>query len=313
MGKEKTSDSPTRPIIAITGPTAVGKTTLSLALAKLISGEIVSVDSRQLYKELDIGTAKPSADELQMAPHHFISEFSVQDPVSSGRYVNLAEQRIQEILDRGNNPILVGGSTLYLHALQHGIADIPDVDPAIREQLMARLTQEGAPKLYKELSEVDPVAAGTMDQTKTQRLIRALEVFHGTGNPLSFYHAQMPHPRFNYKTIVLHLDRKVLYKRIEERIDQMLLDGLVDEVGALMGQRLDMELPVLKTIGYREVIEHLQGMYEHAEMVRLLKRNSRRYAKRQLTWFRRFPEYNWVERNQPTESILDSILGTLVN
>ncbi len=309
MAVKNTEDSPTRPIIAITGPTAVGKTALSLALANLISGEIVSVDSRQLYKELDIGTAKPTQHELQAVPHHFISEYSVNEPVSSGQYVSLAETRIQQILERDKNPIIVGGSTLYLHALQHGIANIPDVDSDIRNQLIGRLNEEGPEKLYDELQKVDPDAAATMDKTKTQRLIRALEVYHGTGNPLSFYHAKMHPPKYGYKTIVLYLEREVLYKRIEDRVDQMLSEGLVDEVGELMGQGLDMALPVLKTIGYREVIEHLQGVHDHAEMVRLLKRNTRRYAKRQLTWFRRFPEYEWIDRNQPLEQVLDAILS----
>ena len=158
MGAKNIEDSPTRPIIAITGPTAVGKTALSLALADLIAGEIVSVDSRQIYKELDIGTAKPTADELQAAPHHFISEYSVNEPVSSGQYASMAEARIQQILDRDKNPIIVGGSTLYLHALQHGIADIPDVDSDVRNQLIERLNKEGSEKLYDELQEVDPDA-----------------------------------------------------------------------------------------------------------------------------------------------------------
>ncbi|MFK7843897.1 MAG: tRNA (adenosine(37)-N6)-dimethylallyltransferase MiaA [Rhodothermales bacterium] len=296
------------PIIAITGPTGVGKTTLSLALAKLLKGEIVSVDSRQIYKELNIGTAKPSPEELAEVPHHFISESSIQDPISSGQFAGLAEIRINEILQQGKVPILVGGSTLYLHALQHGMADIPEVDPEIRNSLEERLKKEGGEKLYQELIDVDPVVAGTMDPTKSQRLIRALEVYHGTGRPLSFFHAKTQPPRFKYKTAVLYLEREVLYNRIDLRIDEMLEEGLVDEVGQLMGMGLDMALPVLKTIGYREVIEHLQGEHDYDEMVRLLKRNSRRYAKRQFTWFRRFPEYNWIDKNAPTEAVIDAVL-----
>ncbi len=309
MADQVSATSP--PLLAITGPTAVGKTALSIALASMFDAEIVSVDSRQIYKELNIGTAKPTPQELKAIPHHFISECSILDPVSSGKYISLAEERMSDIVSRGKTPLLVGGSTLYLHALQHGLADIPDVNTEVREGLVARLAKEGADKLYAELTDVDPIVAATMDATKSQRLIRALEVYHGTGNPLSFYHAKIQPPRFCYKTIVLHLDREILYKSIDARVDEMLAAGLLDEVGNLMGQGLDRVAPVLKTIGYREVVEHLQGTYDYSEMVRLIKRNSRRYAKRQLTWFRRFPEYNWLDRNAPLESVIDGILNII--
>lgn len=296
------------PILTITGPTAAGKTSLSLAFANLLDGEIVSVDSRQIYKELEIGTAKPTREERAQAPHHFIDTYSIKDPISSGRYASLAEACIESIFERNKTPILVGGSTLYLHALQHGLAEIPDVDEETRQHIIQRLSSEGEEKLYKELEEIDPKVAATMDATKTQRLIRALEVYYGTGNPLSYYHEQKKAPRFTYRTAVLYMDRSRLYKRIDDRVDLMLEAGLVDEVGDLMGQDLDMALPVLKTIGYREVIEHLQGMYDYEEMVRLLKRNSRRYAKRQLTWFRRFPAYEWIDLEAPPQSVIDQIL-----
>ncbi len=298
-------------ILTITGPTAVGKTALSLHMASLLDAEIVSVDSRQIYKELDIGTAKPTEDELNTVRHHFIGEISIEEPVSAGQYALMAEKRIADILSRGKVPLLIGGSTLYLHALHHGMADIPEVDDAIREEIAARLQREGSEKLYRELVEVDPEAARTMDMTKSQRLIRALAVYRATGRPLSWFHAQSHPPRFKYKTIVLHLDREILYRRIEQRVDLMLESGLVDEVGGLMGQGLDLTMPVLKTIGYREVIEHLQGVHDHSEMVRLIKRNSRRYAKRQLTWFRRYPDYEWLDRNATNEELVNGILSVL--
>ncbi len=311
MEEHEIGAPPTPPILTLTGPTGVGKTSLSLPLANMLQAEIVSVDSRQIYKELDIGTAKPDEGELAKVPHHFISEYSINDPISSGQFASLAEQRIQDILDRGKIPLLAGGSTLYLQALQKGIAAIPDIAPEVRASLVARLEKEGNEVLYNELQEIDPDAAATMDATKTQRLVRALEVFHGTGNPLSFYHAQTPPATFRFKTIVLTRPREVLYERIEKRIEKMLAQGLIDEVGHLMGMGLDMAMPVLKTIGYREVIEHLQGMYGRDEMIRLLKRNTRRYAKRQLTWFRRFPEYIWIDRNQPDDVVIDHVLGAI--
>lgn len=312
MDNQESGAPPAPPILTLTGPTGVGKTSLSLPLANMLQAEILSIDSRQIYKELNIGTAKPGSDELARAPHHFVSERSITDPVSSGQFASLAEKRIQEVFDRGNAPLLVGGSTLYLQALQKGIAAIPDIDPAVRQELVSRLEKEGHEALYKELVSVDPDAAATMDATKSQRLVRALEVFHGTGNTLSFYHAQTPPAKFHFKTIVLTRPREVLYARIEQRIDKMLEAGLVDEVGDLMGMGLDMAMPVLKTIGYREVVEHLQGMYGFDEMVRLLKRNTRRYAKRQLTWFRRFPEYIWVDRHKSDDEVINEILGALV-
>ncbi|MEM8486985.1 MAG: tRNA (adenosine(37)-N6)-dimethylallyltransferase MiaA [Bacteroidota bacterium] len=311
MDNQERGAPPAPPILTLTGPTGVGKTSLSLPLADLLKAEILSIDSRQIYKELNIGTAKPDTNELARAPHHFISERSIADPISSGQFASMAEQRIQEVHNRGKVPLLVGGSTLYLQALQKGIADIPDIDPSVRQHLVTRLEKEGNEALYNELLSADPDAAATMDATKTQRLVRALEVFHGTGNTLSFYHAQTPPARYLFKTIVLTRPREVLYERIENRIDMMLDAGLVDEVGDLMGMGLDMAMPVLKTIGYREVVEHLQGMYGFDEMVRLLKRNTRRYAKRQLTWFRRFPEYIWIDRHKSDDQVINEILGAL--
>ena len=281
-------------IPAITGPTAVGKTSLSIEIAENLDAEIVSVDSRQIYRELDIGTAKPSQNELNRVRHHFINERSIVDPVSAGRFAEMAEARIAEIQGRGKSVLLVGGSTLYLHALQHGLSDIPAVAPAFRAQLIDRLAREGSEALFAELLEVDPDAAGAMDATKSQRIVRALEVYHGTGRPLSYYHKNPTPPRFLYRTIVLERDRKELYERIERRVDLMLDQGLVEEVRGLLNYGFQSDLPALRTIGYQEVIRHLAGAIDHNEMVRLIKRNTRRYAKRQLTWFRRFEEYEWA-------------------
>ncbi|HMB93997.1 MAG TPA: tRNA (adenosine(37)-N6)-dimethylallyltransferase MiaA [Rhodothermales bacterium] len=281
------------PIPVLTGPTAVGKTELSLSLAEEIGAEIISVDSRQIYKPLSIGTAKPNPDELARVPHHFINELDLDQDFSAGQFARQAEERISEIGARGHIPLIVGGSTLYLHALQFGLANIPDVPKSVRKQIEKRLNQEGQEALYAELQQLDPSTAQTMDPTKTQRLVRALEVYHGTGQPLSSYEHEAP--RYSYTTVVLHRDRAELYGRINERVDRMLEKGLLDEVQTVMDQTQNIMANPLRTIGYQEPISYLQGEIDYAAMVRLLKRNSRRYAKRQLTWFRRYPAYRWLE------------------
>lgn len=303
------SPSSLEPFLTITGPTAVGKTELSLEVAEQLNAEIISADSRQVYRELTIGTAKPDPAALERVPHHFISERSLQDPFSAGTFANEANERIRAILDRDRYPLVVGGATLYLHALQYGLADIPDVDDDIRTWLNRRLDEEGPEVLYDELEEVDPEQAKNADPTKTQRVIRALEVYHGTGKPLTYYYENQPEPPFTFDTIVLNRDRERLYDRINRRVDRMLEEGLLDEVRTVMeieGIRLDQ--PPLSTIGYREPIQYLRGEIDYDEMVRLVKRNTRRYAKRQLTWFRRYDEYTWREASETTSEELLSHL-----
>ena len=283
-------------LLTIVGPTAVGKTALSLALADALDAEIISADSRQVYQELTIGTAKPTPEEQRQAPHHFINERSISDTsYSAGEFANDANERIRQIHQRGKCPLIVGGSTLYIHALQYGLADIPDVDQSVRTRIEQRLNDEGADALYDELKQVDPKQAAGMDPTKTQRLVRALEVYHGTGKPLSDYYENQPEPPFSYRTIVLRRERSSLYQRIEERVDRMLNSGLLDEVRGLLDRDIDPNRQPLRTIGYREPIDYLKGEIGYDEMVRLVKRNSRRYAKRQLTWFRRYDEYEWID------------------
>jgi tRNA dimethylallyltransferase len=289
------------PFLTLTGPTAVGKTALSLALAERLNAEIISADSRQVYQELAIGTAAPTPEEQARVPHHFVQERSLHEPFSAGTFANEANARIRDILSRGRVPLVVGGSTLYLHALQRGLADIPDVPSAVREELNARLEAEGADALFAELQEVDPKQAAKADPTKTHRVIRALEVYHATGKPLTHYYDNQPEPPFTYRTAVLRRDRQELYDRINRRVDRMLANGLLDEVRAVMdleGVRLDE--PPLSTIGYREPIRYLRGEIERNEMIRLVKRNTRRYAKRQLTWFRRYDAYEWWEATTTT-------------
>jgi tRNA dimethylallyltransferase len=297
--------------LTIAGPTAVGKTELSLDVAEALDAEIISADSRQVYQELTIGTAKPSPAAQARVPHHFIGERSLHEPFSAGTYAEEANDRIREVLQRGRSPLIVGGATLYLHALQEGLADIPDVDEEVREWLEQRLEEEGPESLYQELENVDPAQAEKNDPTKTQRVIRALEVYHGTGKPLTHYYETQPEPPFTYNTVVLNRDRDVLYDRINRRVDRMLERGLLDEVEKVMeidGVRLDE--PPLSTIGYREPIQYLRGELEYDEMVRLVKRNTRRYAKRQLTWFRRYDDYVWMDAERTTAEDLLAYAGS---
>ena len=244
----------TQPFLILTGPTAVGKTDLSLQLARTLSAEIVSADSRQVYRQMRIGTAKPPPDVLAAVPHHFVDELDLDTPFSAGAFAEQAFQRIREIVARGRVPLVVGGSTLYLHALRHGLADIPPVPSSVRRDVEARLSREGAEALYAELRSVDPASAATMDATKTQRLVRALEVYHGTGEPLSSFHAAQAPPPFRFRTIVLYRERAELYARIEHRVDQMLAEGLVDEVQGILADGYSPDLNPLRTIGYQEVI-----------------------------------------------------------
>lgn len=304
------------PHLIITGPTAVGKTASSLQVAERLGAEIVSVDSRQIYRQIDTGTAKPSARDRERVPHHFVDELDLKESISAGEYAERAEARMKEILERGNRPLLVGGATLYLRALKEGLADIPDVPADVRDHLNERLEREGAETLYEELLEVDPEAAESMDPTKTQRLVRALEVYHGTGRALTFYHENQPEPEFSYVTVVLNRDRKKIHRRISRRVDHMLDEGLLEEVRRLREKGYTPDnTQALRSIGYREPMAYLSGEFDYEEMVRLLKRNTRRYAKRQITWFRRDESNRWIhiqEANDPSDiarEILDIYVG----
>ncbi len=276
------------PLPVLAGPTCVGKTSISIAWAAEHRAEIISADSRQIYRGLDIGTAKPSPPDLRTVPHHFIDELEWDEPYSAGRFARDAYARITEVLDRGHLPLVVGGSTLYLHALVFGLADVPRVPATVRRQLEERLEHEGSPSLFAELQRLDPEAAASMDATKTHRLIRALEVYHGTGRPLSSYHEEQPEPPFTFRTVVLNRERSALYARINRRVDEMVRLGLLGEVRGLLDRGVEPTAIPMRTIGYREALAHLRGECSFDEMVRLIKRNTRRYAKRQLTWFRRY-------------------------
>jgi len=304
------SDDRPGPFLVLTGPTAVGKTELSLRVAERLGAEIVSADSRQVYRELDVGTAKPGEAERARVPHHFVDELALGTPWSAGRFADAANERIAAILDRGGVPLVVGGSTLYLEALVHGLANVPAGDPAVRAALVREVaTPAGAAALFEELQRVDPTGAATLDPTKTQRLVRALEVYRTTGRPWSSYFEAVTPPPYRYRVVVLTRARAELYRRVEARVAWMLEAGLVEENRRLLEAGFRLDTNPLRTIGYQEPIAYLTGAISYEEVVRRLGQNTRRYAKRQLTWFRRRVEYEWLDLGEVSGG---GVLGVLL-
>lgn len=279
-------------LLVIAGPTAVGKTSFCVRLAERLQTEVVSADSRQLYRELNIGTAKPLPEEMGGIPHHFINSHSIQDPINAGRYERECLEVLAGLFEKKDVVILSGGTGLYINAVCYGLDELPPVNPALRQQLVDRLNQEGLSSLQAELRRLDPVYAQTADLQNPIRVTRALEVCLTAGEPFSSFRRQQPAKRpFQPVLIALDRPRDELYARIDTRMDAMLSAGLVDEVCSLLPYRYS---PALQTVGYQEVFPYLANEYGYDEMVRLLKRNSRRYAKRQLTWFRNQGNYHWL-------------------
>ena len=279
-------------LLVIAGPTAVGKTSLCVQLAKTLQTDVVSADSRQLYRELTIGTAKPTPEEMDGVRHHFINSHAIIDPVNAGRYERECLALLDTLFQTKDIVLLSGGTGLYINAVCHGLDEMPLVDPSLRNQLVIRLQQEGLESLQQELRRLDPVYAESADLQNPIRVTRALEVCLSTGVPYSSFRRQQTAER-PFRSVMVALDRPrpELYERIDTRMDAMLKAGLVEEARSLLPFR---DLPALQTVGYQEVFPYLDGEYDYEEMVRLLKRNSRRYAKRQLTWFRNQGNYTWV-------------------
>ncbi|WP_234734968.1 tRNA (adenosine(37)-N6)-dimethylallyltransferase MiaA [Tellurirhabdus bombi] len=299
----------TKTLLVVAGPTAVGKTALCVQLAKDLQTAVVSADSRQLYRELTIGTAKPSPEEMQGVPHYFINSHSITDLVGAGHYEREALAVLDQLFQEKEIVILSGGTGLYINAVCFGLDDMPQVDPAIRQELMQRLEKEGLEPLQQQLRELDPTYAQTADLQNTQRVIRALEVGLAAGKPFSSFRRKESDNQQGstrpFRAIFIALDRprEELYARIDHRMNIMLANGLVDEVRSLTPYR---HLNALQTVGYKEVFDYLDGTYDEQKMVELLKRNSRRYAKRQLTWFRHQGDYRWFQADHYQE-ILDFV------
>lgn len=280
-------------LIIIAGPTAVGKTDLCVQLAKSLDTEVVSADSRQFYKELSIGTAKPTAQEMQGIKHHFIDSHSISDYFSVGDYERACLNVLAEIFTRKDVVILTGGSGLFIKVITDGIDEMPEAPLLIRQELTQWIENEGIESLQQALKQLDPSYFAEVDIQNTQRIIRALEVCLATGKPYSSFrtNAKVERP-FDIIKIGLERPREQLYTRIDTRMDVMLEAGLVQEAKNLITFR---EHYALKTVGYKEVFEMLDGQIDETEMIRLLKRNTRRYAKRQLTWFKNQDEFQWFQ------------------
>ncbi|RZK99321.1 MAG: tRNA (adenosine(37)-N6)-dimethylallyltransferase MiaA [Hymenobacter sp.] len=294
-----TAADPRPVLLTVAGPTAVGKTALTVALAQQLQTEIISADSRQFFREMSIGTAKPTPDEMQGVPHHFIDSHSITEEYSAGRFAAEGEARLAGLFQRHAVVIATGGSGLYLQALTDGLDELPPVPPAVRQHLQHELAAQGLAPLVAELAATDPVAHGRIDLQNPQRVLRALEITRGTGQPFSSFHlgpaavaAKAAARPFRVEKLALAREREQLYQRIDQRVLHMLEAGLVAEVKQLLPFRAHN---ALQTVGYQEIFGYLDGSYDYAEAVRLLQRNTRHYAKRQLTWLRRDAAYEWVE------------------
>lgn len=301
-----------RVVPILVGPTGIGKTGVSIHLAHKIPIEIISADSRQLFRSLNIGTAKPSKDVLKSVPHHFIDFKSPKDYFSAGMYGRMARKVIGQILDSGKTPLVVGGSGFYIRALVDGLSEIRVKDDKLRKKLENQLIQHGVRQLHHELNQIDPDLANTISKTDKQRILRGLEVYYATGNRLSELQATKATPAdFTPLQIGLSASREYLYYRVNQRVDAMIADGLVDEVIALRKRGLSTAYNALNTVGYKEVFEYLEGKIDFKNMADEIKKNTRRYAKRQMTWFRADERIRWinVDENSKPDKIADVILA----
>jgi len=285
------------PVILLAGPTAVGKTQLALEIAHRLGTEIINCDSMQVYRYMEIGTAKPTPEERALVPHHLLDVADPDEPFDAARYAELARPVIESLQNRGKMPLVVGGTGLYMKVLTRGICPAAPRDPAIREQLRRELEEHGLERLHQELGRVDPEAGRRLHPHDRQRVLRALEVQRLTGIPLSCWQSQHRFQQTIYRTvkIFLYRDRNVLYERINRRVRQMLEQGLVAEVGRLLAMGYGPELKSMQAVGYKQLAAHLLGACPLASAVTDMERATRHYARRQLTWFRGDSEFRWVQ------------------
>jgi tRNA dimethylallyltransferase len=300
------------PVLVLIGPTAVGKTALSLALAERFSCEIVGLDSMQIYRHMDIGTAKATAEERAKVPHHLLDVVDPDEEYHVARYVTDAVTACREIIARGNRPLLVGGTGLYLKGLLEGLFEIPPVPEVVRASLSQRLAEEGRALLFAELEQCDPESAGRIHPNDTHRLLRALEIFLATGRSWSEHlREQKVRPALTKVLQVgLLCERNALYERINLRVEKMVEEGLLGEVEKLLAMGYDPGLKAMQSIGYRHMLQYLQGHWSWDEALELLARDTRRYAKRQMTWFGNDPNIRWFAPSD-LPAIFDCVEGFL--
>lgn len=287
-------------IIVICGATAVGKTSAAIDLAGIFNGEIISADSRQIYRYMNIGTAKPAPEQLAEIRHYIIDFIDPDQHFDAGQFAGMAHEIILKLLRKNQLPFVVGGTGLYIKALLNGLFEDNISDTSIRERLKQEAEDYGKTALYDRLRKIDPETANRLHPNDIYRIIRALEVFEISGNPISKRHREHRFSELRYRVLKLglYLDREILYKRIDQRVDTMISEGLIEEVRAILKQGYSPDLKSMKAIGYSHVIDYLMGNCSLDDAVKTLKRDTRRYSKRQMTWFRADPEINWIKPSE---------------
>jgi tRNA dimethylallyltransferase len=283
-------------LIVLTGPTAIGKTSIAIELALKLKTEIISCDSRQIYRELNIGVAKPSEHDLSIVKHHFIGTQSIFDYYNASMFEFAVLDLLDELFKKNDAVIMSGGSGLYIDAVCKGIDDLPTIDHEVRKNILDRYANEGIEPLRQELLKIDPQFCQTADIINPKRIFKALEVFYMTGKPYSFFLTRSVKERnFNIVKIALNRDRQELYDIIDKRVDKMIEAGLENEARQLYPNK---SLNALNTVGYKELFDYFDGKHSLEFAIELIKRNSRRYAKRQLTWFNRDKDYQWFHLDE---------------
>jgi tRNA dimethylallyltransferase len=304
------------PVIVIVGPTASGKTALSIELAKSIDGEIISADSMQIYKHMNIGTAKPTLEEMSGIPHYMIDEVCPDEEFNVVKFQQRALKYISQIVERGKYPIIVGGTGLYINSLIYNI-DFSETqtDWELRESLKKEVEEKGNRYLYEKLKKIDPETAKRLHENDIKRIIRAIEVFKQTNKTMTEHieKSRLNHPPYKYLIFGLRMDRQRLYRRIEKRVDLMMEAGLIEEVKSLISLGYDKNTIAMQGLGYKEVLSWLKGEMSTDELVEILKRDTRRYAKRQISWFKRIEGIQWLDIDEDTKTgdLVKKITGSI--
>ena len=311
MVSQSVSDRPR--LVIILGPTGVGKSRLALDLAEELGGEIVSADSMQVYKYMDIGTDKPSPEDRKRVRHHLIDLVFPDQPFHAGLYRTLGRKVIEQLSDRGKAFLVVGGTGLYIKTLTYGLFHSPPIDPGVRERLKREGEEKGGDFLYRRLIEVDPNTAARLHSHDLFRIVRALEVFESTGAPISFFREQHRFGDNPYTLLKMGLEthREELYRRIEERVDQMMERGFLEEVERLMEMGYGPQLKPMQSLGYKQLIQVLLKKMERSEAIRQIKRDTRHYAKRQWTWFKADPDVRWCDESLDRERVFRAVSSFL--
>lgn len=301
-----------RPLVVLTGPTAVGKTAVSISFAKAVQGEVISADSMQVYRGMDIGSAKIKEEEMRGVPHHLLDILEPEETFNVMIFQKLAKEKIGEIYDRGHIPILTGGTGFYIQSVLYDIAFTEETDGSVRERLEREVKERGAEYLHEKLAALDPVTAENIHANNVKRVIRALEFYELNGYPLSLHNERerQKNSPYLFRYYVLNEPREILYERIERRVDAMVKEGLLEEVKALKERGCTRDMVSMQGLGYKEILDYLSGVCTLEEAAWTIKKETRHFAKRQLTWFRREKEVTWVEKEkfEDGQALLDFLI-----